>query len=74
MPLSEEEKRKRNREAAKRYRERLKKQNPEQAKKTAYRRRFGSAKSFILNYAKDPELEELREMIAERRKKMREKS
>lgn len=73
MPLSEEERRERNRIASAQYRARKKaraaKNDPKainQLKKDNRNRLFSSAKSFIRNHATKAQISELRDVMAER--------
>ena len=71
MVLSEEEKRERNRKAAAKYRAKL---NAEQKKKNSYNTEFSHARNFIEKSAKKADLNILRDLIAERQKKLSKKS
>lgn len=71
MVLSEEEKRERNRKAAAKYRAKL---STEQKKKNSYNTEFSHARNFITRSAKKADLNILRDLIAERQKKLSKKS
>ena len=78
LNLTEEEKKERNRLAAKRYRDRLKekaKSDPKaqkQAEKANYKRRLSSAASFIRNNIKKSDISYIRDILAERQKELKE--
>ena len=81
MVLTEEEKRERHRLANKRYRERQKKKVKEgdkraklQDEKAKHQRAYSAATSFIRNKANKMELSEMRELIAERHKRLMNKN
>ena len=81
MTLTEEEKRERHRLANKRYRERQKKKVKEgdkkaklQDEKAKHQRAYSAATSFIRNKANKSELNKMRELIAERHKKLMNKN